>query len=156
MTSTTKRRREGVARALQKYFLSALTGYHTDTTRHVTTSDEHYNTPPLLSSPHTHYAGVHSHTRKPLIFWVLIMNDAADMCVIPVIVACDTYVVPMYDTATVILIIIIIIIIIFRRRTNTCCYLRDKRVICLLGISVYNYTNISCSASDDYVAIAYK
>lgn len=104
MTRTTKRRWETVAGALQKYFLSAF-GYHTDTTRHVTTSDKHYNTP-LPSNPHTHYVCSHTHTRKPLIFWVLIMNDAAEMCVIPVIIVCDTYVVPMYDTAMIIIIII--------------------------------------------------
>lgn len=78
------------------------------------------------------------------------MNDAAEMCVIPLTVVCDTYdVIPMYDVSTV---IIIIIIIIFKRRTNTCSYLRDERVIYLMGISVYNYyTNISCSERDDYI-----
>jgi len=80
------------------------------------------------------------------------MNDAAEMCVIPLTVVCDTYdVIPMYDVSTV----IIIIIIIFKRRTNTCSYLRDERVICLMGISVYNYyTNISCSERDDYNIVA--
>jgi len=78
------------------------------------------------------------------------MNDAAETCVIPLIVVCDTHdVIPIYDVSTVITIIIIIIL---RRRTNNYCYLRDERVICLMGISVYNYyTNISCSSSDDHI-----
>lgn len=84
------------------------------------------------------------------------MNNAAEMSIIHLIaVVCGTCIILfilMYNMSTVIIIVIIIVIviIILLRRTNTCSYPRAKRVICLMGISVYNYTNISFRlASDD-------